>query len=108
MIAARGEGWDSSLPKILKMDPDNCPYHDEYTGHSCQGQRRKEEKETGAENTGRGFGGGTKEREGEGRVEHLGLLLQCACCSWHKDSLRVTDSVCLRVYDHLDRFFFLF
>jgi hypothetical protein len=74
MIAARGKGRDSSSPEILKMDPDNRPYHDEHTGHSCEGQRRKEEKEMGAESTWRGFGEGTKERGGEGRVEHLGLL----------------------------------
>lgn len=74
MIAARGKGGDSSSPEILKTDPDNCPYHDEYTGHSCEGQMRKEEKETGAENTWGGFGRGTREREGEGRVEPLGFL----------------------------------
>lgn len=74
MLAARGEGRDSGSPEILKVNPDNRPYHDEYTGHSCQGKRRKEEKETGAENTGRAGG----RRTGG----HLGLLQ----CSRHKDS----------------------
>lgn len=69
MTVARGRGWDNSSPKILKMDPDNGPYHGEYTGHPCEGQRKMEEKEMRAENTGRVFGEGTREKEGEKRVD---------------------------------------
>lgn len=108
MIAARGDGWYSSLPKILKMDPDNCPYHDEYTGHSCRAEEEKKRRKQGQRTQGEGLEEEPKEgREKEG-WNTWGFYLQCACCSRYKDSLRVTDAVCLRVCDHLDCFFFLF
>lgn len=71
MTVARGRGWNKSSPKILKMDPDNGPYHGEYTGHPCEGQRGVEGKEMQAENTGR------VEEEPE-RRERRGRMLRAA------------------------------
>lgn len=101
MIAARGRGWDNSSPEILKIHPDNGPYHDEDNGHSWWGQRRKEDKETGREHRGEGL-----EEEPERGREKKGWMLRAlptvAQAVHGADSPRVSEAISLRVCDHLD------